>query len=46
VERQPIPLVHPRAVAAQAPLEGYLHQSNEMDTLGFDRAETACAAFN
>ncbi|MFT6774806.1 MAG: ABC transporter substrate binding protein (PQQ-dependent alcohol dehydrogenase system) [Paracoccaceae bacterium] len=44
--RQPIPLVHPRAVAAQAPLEGYLHQSNEMDTLGFDRAETACAAFN
>lgn len=43
--RQPIPLVHPRAVAAQAPIEGYLHRSNEMDTLGFDEPEAGCTAF-
>lgn len=43
--RHPIPLVHPRAVAAQAPIEGYLHRSNEMDTLGYDEAEAGCAAF-
>jgi ABC transporter substrate binding protein (PQQ-dependent alcohol dehydrogenase system) len=43
--RQPIPLVHPRAVAAQAPIEGYLHRSNEMDTLGYDAAEADCPAF-
>lgn len=43
--RQPIPLSHPRAVVSQAPLEGFLHQSNEMDTLGIDRAESLCASF-
>lgn len=43
--RQPIPLVTPRALAAQAPLEGYLHQNNELDTLGLDAPESTCAAF-
>ncbi|WP_305989081.1 ABC transporter substrate-binding protein [Roseibium sp. MMSF_3544] len=43
--RQPIPLVHPRAVATQAPLEGFLHQRTELDTLGIDEAESACTAF-
>ena len=43
--RQPIPLVTPRAVAEQAPLEGYLHQSNELDTLGLDAPESRCEAF-
>ncbi|MEO3413944.1 ABC transporter substrate-binding protein [Roseovarius sp. CAU 1744] len=43
--RQPIPLVTPRALVAQAPLEGFLHQSNEMDTLGIDAPETACTEF-
>jgi ABC transporter substrate binding protein (PQQ-dependent alcohol dehydrogenase system) len=43
--RQPIPLSHPRAVVSQAPLEGFLHQSNEMDTLGIDQAESLCASF-
>jgi ABC transporter substrate binding protein (PQQ-dependent alcohol dehydrogenase system) len=43
--RQPIALVHPRAVAALAPIEGYLHRNNEMDTLGYDEAEAGCAAF-
>ncbi|MEM8754136.1 MAG: ABC transporter substrate-binding protein [Pseudomonadota bacterium] len=43
--RQPVPLTHPRALAALAPLEGFLHQRNELDTLGIDEAESACAAF-
>ena len=43
--RQPIPLAHPRALAAQAPLEGFLHHRNELDTLGIDQPESACAAF-
>lgn len=43
--RQPIPLVHPRALAALAPLEGFLHQRTELDTLGLDAPESACAAF-
>lgn len=43
--RQPIPLVTQRAVVAQAPLPGYLHQRSEMDTLGIDEPETTCKAF-
>lgn len=43
--RQPIPLTHPRALVALAPLEGYLHQHNELDTLGIDKRESACKAF-
>ena len=44
--RQPIPLMHPRALVANAPLEGFLHQRTELDTLGSDEPETACTAFN
>ncbi len=43
--RQPIPLVTDRAVAAQAPLEGFLHQKTELDTLGIDAPESRCTAF-
>lgn len=43
--RQPIALVTERALATQAPLEGYLHQRNELDTLGLDEPESACSAF-
>jgi ABC transporter substrate binding protein (PQQ-dependent alcohol dehydrogenase system) len=43
--RQPIPLVHPRALVANAPLEGFLHQRTELDTLGVDEAETDCTTF-
>ena len=28
-----------------APLEGFLHPSSEMDTLGTDAPETTCTAF-
>lgn len=43
--RQPIALVQPRALVAQAPLEGFLHRVNELDTLGLDEPESACTAF-
>ncbi|KIT16762.1 ABC transporter substrate-binding protein [Jannaschia aquimarina] len=44
--RQPIPIVHPRALVANAPLEGFLHQRTELDTLGLDEPESACTAFD
>ena len=40
--RQPIALVHPRSLVSTSPQEGYLHPKNEMDSLGFDQAETTC----
>ncbi|WP_170775739.1 ABC transporter substrate-binding protein [Ruegeria lacuscaerulensis] len=43
--RQPIPLVTDRAVVAMAPLEGFLHQRTELDTLGLDEGESQCQAF-
>lgn len=43
--RQPIAIAHPRALVAQAPLEGFLHQFNELDSLGLDRPESKCEAF-
>lgn len=41
--RQPIPLVHPRALVSQSPQPGFLHPTNELDTLGFDKPEVRCA---
>jgi hypothetical protein len=38
-------LVTDRAVIANAPLGGFLHQRTELDTLGLDRPESDCAAF-
>ncbi|WP_225314928.1 ABC transporter substrate-binding protein [Marinobacter confluentis] len=40
--RQPIPLVHPRGLVARAPFESFLHPDTTLDTLGFDRPESAC----
>ena len=40
--RQPIFLTTGNWVVAQAPLEGFLHQSNNLDTLGFDQRENRC----
>ena len=31
-------------VAARAPLEGFLHAENNLDTLGADRRDSACEA--
>jgi ABC transporter substrate binding protein (PQQ-dependent alcohol dehydrogenase system) len=40
--RQPIPLVHPRVLVSTSPQDGFLHPSNEMDSLGYDRPEVSC----
>ncbi|WP_425074747.1 ABC transporter substrate-binding protein [Sagittula sp. S175] len=43
--RQTIPLTHRGAVVATAPLEGFLHPTSELDTLGLDQPESRCTAF-
>lgn len=43
--RQPMPVATRTALVAMAPMPGFLHQSNTLDTLGRDRPETACTAF-
>ena len=43
--RQPIAIATPRALIDMAPLEGFLHQVNELDTLGQDQLESTCHAF-
>jgi ABC transporter substrate binding protein (PQQ-dependent alcohol dehydrogenase system) len=40
--RQPILLATPDAVIAAAPMPGFLHQTNVLDTLGYDKPETEC----
>ena len=40
--RQPIPIVQPRALVSTSPQEGFLHPSNEMDSLGYDKPEVTC----
>jgi len=40
--RQPVLLLWARALVAQAPLDGFLHQHSELDTLGVDRPESQC----
>lgn len=40
--RQPIALVQPRALVSTSPQDGFLHPSNEMDSLGYDRPEVSC----
>lgn len=41
--RQPLLLASARSMVAVAPLEGFLHPENELDTLGYDRMETGCS---
>ncbi len=40
--RQPILLHTHNAVVARAPVEGFLHRVNYLDTLGYDRQESKC----
>jgi ABC transporter substrate binding protein (PQQ-dependent alcohol dehydrogenase system) len=40
--RQAILLAAPYAVVANAPVEGFLHRTNELDTLGDDEPESSC----
>lgn len=43
--RQSVPLVSADAVVANTPLEGFLHQNTELDTLGLDEPESSCQSF-
>ena len=43
--RQPILLADGRLTFSISPQDGYLHQVSPLDTLGSDRPETACTAF-
>ncbi|MCE8017995.1 ABC transporter substrate-binding protein [Halomonas sp. MCCC 1A17488] len=40
--RQPIPLVHPQGLVIAAPIEGFLHPVTDLDSLGYDAAESDC----
>ena len=40
--RQPVLLVTHNWVVDRAPLRGFLHQTNHLDTLGFDERESRC----
>lgn len=40
--RQPMLLASELAVVGTAPIDGFLHQTNRLDTLGDDAAETPC----
>jgi ABC transporter substrate binding protein (PQQ-dependent alcohol dehydrogenase system) len=40
--RQTVLLATPNAVVASAPVEGFLHRANTLDTLGDDEQETPC----
>ncbi|MBV1789864.1 ABC transporter substrate-binding protein [Marinobacterium sp. D7] len=40
--RQPVALVHPRALVSSSPQEGFLHPVTDLDTLGFDAPESRC----
>jgi ABC transporter substrate binding protein (PQQ-dependent alcohol dehydrogenase system) len=40
--RQAVLLAAPYSVVASAPVEGFLHRTNELDTLGDDAPETPC----
>jgi ABC transporter substrate binding protein (PQQ-dependent alcohol dehydrogenase system) len=40
--RQPVLVSGPRMLISVSPQQGFLHQFSELDTLGYDRPETAC----
>ncbi|MEA2079954.1 MAG: amino acid ABC transporter substrate-binding protein, partial [Pseudomonadota bacterium] len=40
--RQPLFLTTLNWVVARAPLEGFLHQTNNLDSLGFDKRDSKC----
>jgi ABC transporter substrate binding protein (PQQ-dependent alcohol dehydrogenase system) len=42
--RQPVFLSYGDGIAGLAPFEGFLHQRDTLDTLGFDEPESACKA--
>lgn len=43
--RQPVLVVGPRMLVSVSPQKGFLHERSELDTLGFDKPESACQGF-
>ena len=43
--RQPVLVVGPRMLVSVSPQKGFLHERSELDTLGFDKPESACQDF-
>ena len=43
--RQPVLVVGPRMLVSVSPQKGFLHERSELDTLGFDKPESACLDF-
>jgi len=43
--RQPILVAAPRMLITVSPQKGFLHQFSELDTLGYDKPESACTGF-
>ena len=41
--RQPLLLAAERSLISVAPIEGFLHPKNELDTLGYDNPESPCS---
>ena len=44
--RQPILVATPKMLVSVSPQQGFLHQTNELDTLGIDKPETKCKAYS
>ncbi|MEJ8475626.1 ABC transporter substrate-binding protein [Roseibium sp. H3510] len=44
--RQPVLLTDSKVTVSVSPQEGYLHQRSPLDTLGLDKPETSCTAFD
>ncbi len=44
--RQPILVVAPRMLVTVSPQKEFLHEFSPLDTLGYDRPESGCKAFN
>ena len=42
--RQPVLLAAARSLVTAAPLDGFLHPTNELDTLGYDQSESSCGS--
>lgn len=40
--RQPVPLIHPRALVSTSPQVGFLHPTTDLDTLGIAKHELQC----
>lgn len=43
--RQPVLIAGPRMLVSVSPQDGFLHQANILDTLGFDKPQSSCEKF-